>query len=305
MRIASIDIGTNTILMLIVESIGNLEFHILNQQFSTPRLGEGVDKNGIISQNAIDRALEVLINYKKICNDYKVDVIKAVGTSALRDAKNSSEVLKIFKSILNYDVEVISGENEAYLSFIGSVNSTKRSLLIDIGGGSTELIIGENNQIQNRISLQIGAVRITEKFFKNIYPINDNFYNDAINYIKEQLNNFKIDSKIEFIYSVAGTPCSIATALKGIPDYEVDKVDGEKIYIEDIQNILNKFKLMNPNEISEKYLINPKRADIIAAGTLILYLILQQYNLNYTIVSSKGLRFGIIKDFLIKNFESK
>lgn len=305
MRIASIDIGTNTILMLIVESIGNLEFQILNQQFSTPRLGEGVDKNGIISQNAINRALEVLINYKKICNDYKVDVIKAVGTSALRDAKNSSEVLKIFKSILNYDVEVISGENEAYLSFIGSVNSTKRSLLIDIGGGSTELIIGENNQIQNRISLQIGAVRITEKFFKNIYPINDNFYNDAINYIKEQLNNFKIDSKIEFIYSVAGTPCSIATALKGIPDYEVDKVDGEKIYIEDIQNILNKFKLMNPNEISEKYLINPKRADIIAAGTLILYLILQQYNLNYTIVSSKGLRFGIIKDFLIKNFESK
>lgn len=305
MRIASIDIGTNTILMLIVESIGNSEFQILNQQFSTPRLGEGVDKNGIISQNAIDRALEVLSNYKKICNDYKVDVIKAVGTSALRDAKNSSEVLKIFKSILNYDVEVISGENEAYLSFIGSVNSTKRSLLIDIGGGSTELIIGENNQIQNRISLQIGAVRITEKFFKNIYPINDNFYNDAINYIKEQLNNFKIDSKIEFIYSVAGTPCSIATALKGIPDYEVDKVDGEKIYIEDIQNILNKFKLMNPNEISEKYLINPKRADIIAAGTLILYLILQQYNLNYTIVSSKGLRFGIIKDFLIKNFESK
>lgn len=305
MRIASIDIGTNTILMLIVESIGNSEFHILNQQFSTPRLGEGVDKNGIISQNAINRALEVLINYKKICNDYKVDVIKAVGTSALRDAKNSSEVLKIFKSILNYDVEVISGENEAYLSFIGSVNSTKRSLLIDIGGGSTELIIGENNQIQNRISLQIGAVRITEKFFKNIYPINDNFYNDAINYIKEQLNNFKIDSKIEFIYSVAGTPCSIATALKGIPDYEVDKVDGEKIYIEDIQNILNKFKLMNPYEISEKYLINPKRADIIAAGTLILYLILQQYNLNYTIVSSKGLRFGIIKDFLIKNFESK
>jgi len=305
MRIASIDIGTNTILMLIVESNGNLDFQILNQQFSTPRLGEGVDKNGIINQNAIERASEVLINYKKICDEYKVDIIKAVGTSALRDAKNSYEVLKIFKSILNYDVEVISGEKEAYLSFIGSVSSFKMSLLIDIGGGSTELIIGENNQILNRISLQIGAVRITEKFFKNIYPIKDKFYNEAINYIKEQLKNFKIDSEIELIYSVAGTPCSIATALKRIPDYEVDKVDGEKIYIENIQNILNKFKEMNPKEISEKFLINPKRADIIAAGTLILYLILKQYNLNYTIVSSKGLRYGIIKDFLIKNIESK
>lgn len=298
MRVATIDIGTNTILMLIAELDKSNNYEIIKQEFSTPRLGEGIDKSGIISTIAIDRASEALRNYKSIIDDLKVDKVVTNATSAMRDAKNNLIVKDIFEKILGSEVEIISGETEAYYSFMGGVPTTEKSALLDIGGGSTEIMIGENNKIIFRKSFQIGAVRLTERFFNNISPISIENINIAENYLQDLLSQETINLSGLQLYSVAGTPCTLATAARGLYDYEIDKVHNTKLYKKDVLKLLENFKELTSNEISEKYKINSKRADVITAGALILNTFLNYYKLDYTYVSSKGLRFGILQNFV-------
>ncbi len=298
MIVATIDIGTNTILMLITEVSEQGKYDIIDQHFGTPRLGEGLDKSGYISEIAIQRASEVLINFKIIIDKLKVDKVITNATSAMRDAKNNLQVKAIFEEILQSEVEIISGESEAYFSYIGGVPTTDKSALLDIGGGSTEIMIGENNKIIFRKSFQIGAVRLTERFFNNISPIDTEKYNIAKQYMNELYSKetFAIDN-LE-LYSVAGTPCALATAARGLFDYEIDKVHNTKLYKDEIYKLINEFSTLKSSEISTNFKINPKRADVITAGALILYSFLDKFNLDYTIVSSKGLRFGILQNYI-------
>ena len=298
MKVATIDIGTNTILMLIVKLNQNKNYEIIRQEFATPRLGEGIDKSGIISEIAIERSQQVLSNYKSIIDELKVDKVITNATSAMRDAKNNMVVKGIFETILDSEVEIISGESEAYFSYLGGVPTTEKSALIDIGGGSTEIMIGENNKIIFRKSFQIGAVRLTERFFNNNSPIDLNSLKAANTFLTGLLKNEPINLSNLEMYSVAGTPCSLATASKGLFDYEIEKVHNTKLYKNDIKILLDNFYKMKSVEISEKYKINSKRADVITAGGLILYSFLEYFNLDYTIVSSKGLRFGILQNFI-------
>ena len=298
-RIASIDIGTNTILMLVAD-INTKDFSVVNQYFSIPRLGEGVDKTSLISEDSLQRASEILKNYYDECQKSNVHKILAVGTSALRDATNSKEIKNIFENILDSEIRIITGEEEAYLSFIGSVDLNNDSLLIDIGGGSTEIIHGHNDKIFFRESLQIGAVRITERIFERKYPIAKDKTESAKELIISHLSKVNFQKFPENFYSVAGTPCAIATALNGLFDYEVEKIDGKEIFQKDINKIVHNFMELTPAEITSHYMINPKRADLIAAGGLILNTILEYWGIEKVIVSAKGLRYGIIKDYIIK-----
>jgi len=301
-RVASIDIGTNTILMLITGIDSSFEgFRIIDQFFSTPRLGVGVDHNKTISSDAITRAEVILENYKKQCESNNVDIIIVAATSAMRDAENATFVKSKFENILNTKVNVITGDEEAYLSYLGSVVTLEKSILIDIGGGSTEIITGENHKILQRKSFQMGAVRITERIFKSKFPLTNDLFDEAEHVILDNLKEFEICQNLSEIYAVAGTPCSIATAINGFHDYEVEKIDGTRLYLTDIESLLFEFRKMTPAEITSKYLINAKRADIISAGALILCTILRYFKLEYTIVSAKGLRYGLIKDYVLKN----
>lgn len=298
MIVATIDIGTNTILMLIAKVKSNGEYDIIEQKFATPRLGEGIDKTGIISDVAIERAKDVFKVYKEIIEKYKVDKVIANATSAMRDAKNKFQVKEIFESILNSEVEIISGESEAYFSYIGGVPTTEKSALLDIGGGSTEIMVGENGKILFRKSFQIGAVRLTERFFKNVSPIESKYFEESSKYLDLLFSEQNIDINGIELYSVAGTPCALATAYRGLFDYEIDKVHNSKLYKFQILELLNKFSLLNSYQISDIYKISPKRADVITAGALILYTFLNNHSIDYTIVSSKGLRFGILHNFM-------
>lgn len=298
MKVATIDIGTNTILMLIVELFDDSNYNIIRQEFSTPRLGEGIDKTGIISEIAIERGKQVLLNYKSIIDELEVDKVITNATSAMRDAKNNLIVKDIFEKILVSEVEIISGESEAYYSYLGGVPTSEKSALLDIGGGSTEIMIGENNKILFRKSFQVGAVRLTERMFKNTSPISKDDFEKAANYLKNLFANESIDLSNLELYAVAGTPCALATASRGLCDYEIDKVHNTKLYRNEIEILLDKFQTITSSEITEKYKINSKRADVITAGALILNSFLENFNLEYTIVSSKGLRFGILQNYI-------
>ncbi len=300
MRIAGIDIGTNTILMMIAEN-GKSGIRIIRDEHSIARLGEKTDESGEISHAAIDRAANILQSYRNICNEENVDVILPAATSAMRDAKNNKYVKSELERIISSEIRLIDGEEEARLSFLGTVEDTDEASVIDIGGGSTEFISGKNREVSFRKSIDIGSVRITERFFKNPVPL-DLEISEAESFIKSEFKKYLSDFNAGGrFYAVAGTPTTIAAAVLKLDDFKREKINLYNLSIDDINTMKYKFLKMTPEEITNQYNIHPMRADVIAAGAVILSESMQYLRKNSCIVSTMGLRYGIIKDYLINN----
>jgi exopolyphosphatase/guanosine-5'-triphosphate,3'-diphosphate pyrophosphatase len=296
-RVASIDIGTNTVLLLIAEPDSDKKPVRIAEHYAVARLGENVDKTGFISEEAIIRTSEILTEIKNICIDFEVEKILVAGTSALRDAKNSEFVINQFSSILDCEINIIGGEKEAALSFVGSVTGDKQSLVIDIGGGSTELITGKNTIISEKVSMQTGAVRITEKYFKNQHPPEYRLITLAKEDILNQIQGSGFVGKFEKVFAVAGTATTLATTALGLADYQVDEVNGYVLKNSDLNRIFDLYLSMNVNDIVKKLRVHPKRADLILAGSLIMNTIIEHFLIKELVVSSHGLRYGIIIDY--------
>jgi len=294
-RYATIDIGTNTILMLIAESDGSKGFKVIRDEHSLARLGQGIGLNNKkILPEAIDRADVILRNYRKICDEQNVSELFAVATSAMRDAENREEVKKIFSSILGTEINIISGEKESKFSFIGAVEDNSESVVIDIGGGSTEIIYGNINEIKTRNSLQMGAVRITEAYMKEQPAKQDNL-KEAEFSIVEQLKLIQKPQNIEKVYAVAGTPTTLAGIMLNLKEFDRDYIQGYKLEFSDIVELYNSFCKLSIEEIINIYSVKSARADVITAGTLILIKILEHLKTDYCIASTKGLRYGMMK----------
>jgi exopolyphosphatase/guanosine-5'-triphosphate,3'-diphosphate pyrophosphatase len=289
---AAIDIGTNTILMV----VGNSENGILNiyrDEHSIARLGEGVDVLKRLQPQAIERATVILKKYRAICNELGITHIRAVATSAMRDAENREEVCQIFSELLKTDIEIISGEEEAQLSFLGTVEDEELSTIIDIGGGSTEIVTGRNSTIHSRISLNIGAVRFTERFLKD-KPAAYDAIACAENEIRQQL--LKADRRnAGKIYAVAGTPTTLAAIAQELHEYSRDAIHGYDLKTSVVETILEKLLKSNFEEILLIPGVHPQRADILPAGAMILKEILHFLQADSCIVSTQGLRFGVLK----------
>lgn len=301
MKIAGIDIGTNTILMTIAEKKADESLEILCDEHSIARLGEKTDNTTWISPDAISRAVNILKNYKNICDNEQVDEIQIVTTSAMRDAKNGEEVRYVLENTIQSKIKIISGEEEARLSFLGTVENELPASVIDIGGGSTEVISGTIEELTFIKSLKIGAVRLTERFF-NVDCLTEDMVIAAKAVIK---NEFKSNIQKEFfkgnLYAVAGTPTTIAAVCLNLKEYDFNKVNGYILSKDSINHVLDLFLRFKPEEISKKYNIHPLRADVITAGTIILSEAMEYLNIERCIVSALGLRFGIIKNY-IKNY---
>lgn len=303
MRVAGIDIGTNTILMLIADLDENGKVLPIADFHSIARLGEGLNQSGIISQQAVQRAIKILIDYKKEIERFNVEKYFCVSTSAMREAKNSQEVIREIKVQTGFDVLVIDGDLEAYLSYIGTVEDANHSVVLDIGGGSTEVIVGEQDKIIFRKSFKIGAVGLTEKYIPQHPPTKEII--DKIK--KECIDNFvSIDKSLISgnVYGVAGTPTTIAAVVLGLKEYDRSKVDNFKLSLDEIRKTKELFLSLSIDEIVQKLYVPPMRADVITAGTIILEAFCDHFALPEVIVSDKGLRFGIIKYFtgkLVKN----
>ena len=184
MRYASIDIGTNTILMLVAEVENGLDYHNglphvnrLADFYEVPRVGKNVSSSGMLSMEAMERGIEVLAKYISIAREYGVEKIVASATSAVRDAANREYFIEAAKSKFGIDIEVITGETEARLGYLAAVSGAPHpdapTFVIDIGGGSTELSYGTGTKPGILMSIDVGAVRVTEKFFGAHNPPSD------------------------------------------------------------------------------------------------------------------------------------
>ena len=295
-RFASIDIGTNTILLLIAEAHGG-KLKALFDTETMVRLGEGVHKNGILSEEAMTRGVQTLERYLKQCQKMEAQKIYAVGTSALREARNSNQFLTMVKEKLNLSIEVISGEEEASLSFLAvarDLEETEKSILVvDVGGGSTELVIGRGNVILRWVSLPLGIVRFNEKFLLSD-PVKMEEWEAMVDEIRRQLSGFSFPETPLLMISIGGTGTALVSVELGLENFIPEKIHRFFLTKEMLRNQLLLYRSKTLEERKRIKGLPPARADVILAGGAILYLIMEGSGCPSLMVSTHGVRNGLL-----------
>jgi exopolyphosphatase/guanosine-5'-triphosphate,3'-diphosphate pyrophosphatase len=306
MIVASIDIGSNTVLLLIAEiKFDTKEINTLCNLYRAPRISKNLEIGNKISSNKISDLVEVLKEYKKICSDYKVEKLFAVATNAFRIAINSNEIIAKVKDEIGINIKVIDGEDEAQLSFLGTIHPAEKSIantIIDIGGGSTEIIFGNNYNIIYKNSFQIGVVSLTEKIL-NEETITLNQIKQAEEFVCSVFNSqpIPIPPGIDTI-AVAGTPTTLSCIKQNIKIYDEVHVDGSFLTLDEIYKMINKMYKLTPQKIKDSFgQVVEGREDVLLAGTIILKVLMEKLQINQIEVSSKGLRYGVIVEFLLNN----
>lgn len=291
MKIGTIDIGTNSMRLLTAQY---KDGKIIDRKkyVNTTRIGQGVDSNGYISKEAIDRNIQVLKEFKAICDEYKCDSICCMGTSALRDSKNSDEFVELAKNEANVDVEIITGDRESNLGFLGVLEGlesgdSEEILVIDIGGGSTEFIVGDKDGVAFCKSENVGALRLTEKFFENEI-VSDEELDKTIDFINQTIQG-TIDivksRNVKKLVGIGGTVTSVSAINQKLEVYSMEKVHNSKICKKELDQILQMLKNMTLEDKKRLKGLQPKRADIITAGVVILDIIMEKLEINEIIVS--------------------
>jgi exopolyphosphatase / guanosine-5'-triphosphate,3'-diphosphate pyrophosphatase len=295
MKIATIDIGTNTVLLLIAD-IENGNIKTLSYEQRTPRIGKNIDSEGIIGKPAFTRVIDVFTEYQKIINELQPEKTVAFGTSALREAANQNEFIEYIKNETGINIEILEGKEEAYWAYRGAISgiaSDKKMIVIDIGGGSTDIAEGTFKEVTCTNSLNVGAVRITERYFRNNPPTVTEIQL-ATDFIKNSMSKLaQCSFEDASLIGVAGTPTTLASIDQGITRFDVTKISGYNLSFDSINSIFLKLCKMRTEEIRALSDATEGRADIITAGTLILTEFMKLGNFSSITVSERGVRYGI------------
>jgi exopolyphosphatase/guanosine-5'-triphosphate,3'-diphosphate pyrophosphatase len=262
----------------------------------TTRLAEDINKTGKLSEEAISRTIKALSDFNKHILKYDVESIKAVATSAVREASNKEEFLKLTEDFC-FKIEVIDGRTESLLTFQGVLSGLdlkdKPLLLIDIGGGSTEFVYYNGSQITSYESFKFGVVKLAE-----IFNFHSKIDSQILKLMEEELDKLILphllnDKEIEFLIATAGTPTTLAAIKMSMKEYEPKKINGFIMSKEDIKKI---FRLICEKNIEERLKIiglEKGREDLIIPGTFILLYVMDNLNIDKMIVSDNGLREGV------------
>ncbi|MDD7183614.1 Ppx/GppA phosphatase family protein [Peptostreptococcus porci] len=291
MRYGIIDIGTNSMRLLLAQ-YNDGAFEYREKIIDTTRLGEGVDSEGMISKESISGNIDALQKLKKIAIDYGCDEIHCIGTAALRNARNSLGFVELAKKVTGLDVEIISGDREALLGYVGVIGGLKsiedNFLVIDIGGGSTEFIVGNNEEILFKESVDIGALKLTEKFIKSI-PETDETIRELRKYINIEIRN--VISKILSLgipmklIGIGGTITSVSAINQKLENYSMEKIHLSEVTIDDIKSQVQEIRSMTSDDRENIKGLQKKRSKIILAGEYILMEIMDSLQKNKIIVS--------------------
>jgi len=304
-RFAAIDIGTNTILLLIAEISQGRGFKVLADLAEITRLGEGVDRTLRIGPEGMARGVEVLRGYLKRCEDLSVSEIVTVGTSALRDARNSGEFKVRLRQELGLDLRVLSGQEEAYYSYLavqrGLGLKEKGLLAVDVGGGSTELIWGRGEKPDRSVSLNLGSVRLTERFLLSD-PVRQEEVGQLVATVDSglatSLNAWRAEEFPHTVVGIAGTFTTLAAVEKGLVRYSHSEVHGCHLTRAEVQRQISLFEAKTIAERRKIRGLEPKRADVILAGALLIERLMAFFGTDQVTVSDQGIRYGLMHERL-------
>lgn len=296
---ASIDIGTNTVLLLVAE-IRNGKPSVLHEEQRIPRLGRGVDASKNLDPDSVERVLDALRVYRELIRNRYPDVsqVAVTATSAVRDAGNRAKFISRVKEETGFDVTVLDGYEEAEYTFAGamSVLPLSRAAVIDIGGGSTEIALGENGNLLDRQSLDMGSVRFTERYLKQDPPAAGEMEECAAAVRKmlagRPFERGSTPGKPSLV-GVAGTVTSLAYMDAGLDTYRPERLNGYRLPAGTVGGWIERLSGMTAGEIETEYPdVMKGRADVITGGLIILRGFMEYHSFREVTVSTGGIRHG-------------
>ena len=305
-RLAAIDIGTNSIRCICVEVVQNGDYRILDDEKATVRLGEGLCASGGISPAAWERASEALLRMRKIIDGLGVEVIEAVATSAVRKASNGAEFLAAMERETGIRVRLIDGREEAELAALSAWHhfdmANARYLLVDIGGGSVEVVSAVGRHIEEIVSMELGAVFLSEKYL-NKDPIPEKDLERLSRHIRKELRAALTgtDFPVRYLIGSGGTMTSIAAMVQAGRKERYDSVHGYEVLHSEIVHILAMLQRKSCKERKAVPGLSPERADIIVAGVAVVEELMRLSGTNILKINERGIREGLILQSLHKH----
>jgi exopolyphosphatase/guanosine-5'-triphosphate,3'-diphosphate pyrophosphatase len=274
MRVAVVDIGTNSTRLLIAEvSDGRVE--TIERDSNVTRLGEGVDSSGRLSEEAIERVLRVCSDYRKAIDKHSAEETVAVLTAAVRDAENGPEFEATIRDRFGFEAQTISGEREARLTYLGATSHRKDELpllVIDIGGGSTEFVVGRRGEVDFHVSTDAGSVRFTERTLHTDPPTEEELENcrrgvreEIERSVPQEVRRGAVDG-----IAVAGTATQFAAIDLELDPYDPERVEGYRLGFSSCERILAELAALPLEERRQVKGLDPDRAPMIVAGGIIL-----------------------------------
>ena len=292
-----IDLGTNTILMVTGRRGADGSIEILDDAHAIARLGKDVDARRRIGPETMARVCSFLHTYRRRAQSFGARHITACGTSALRDASNKAAFIEHVKAETGIDLIELSGPQEARLTFAGAgfgLDLPHRYGVLDIGGGSTELALGSKDRVEQFQSVDVGAVRITERYFSALPP-SPAVQRQAVTMIRENLGALFPYPAGAALVGVAGTVTTLGAIDRKVERFDAEDLNGHflpRARVEELAAHLLSLSLAQARSIPQ---VDEARADIIAAGALVLAQALQMLGCPGLIVSTRGMRYGLLE----------
>ena len=294
-----IDLGTNTVLMVIGKRDENGSVEVLADYHEVGRLGKGVDETGTIQPETFDRIASILERYRRIARDHGTEEILGYGTSALRDAANREEFIAAMNERTGVRLRILSGSDEARLTWCGALFGLDIAgddvTVLDIGGGSTEIARGIGGTYTEGRSIDVGAVRVTERFFRRELPPSPEGINEARNYCRALFGEAIALPGGTDVVGVAGTVTTLGAIFRGIERFDTEAINGTRLEREWIREKTEELLRMPMDELQKIPQIVSGREDIISGGVLVLDAFMEAFNIDGIVVSTRGLRYGLLE----------
>jgi exopolyphosphatase / guanosine-5'-triphosphate,3'-diphosphate pyrophosphatase len=304
-RVAGVDIGTNSVRLLIAEGgneSGRPDMRTLHRKMNITRLGHGVDERGYLDEDAVRRTASVLRDYRALMREEEVEAWEVAATSAARDASNAAGFMRLVERIMETRPRVLTGLEEAQLSFLGSTYDLgalqpggEPILVVDIGGGSTELIVGRDSDILEEISLDVGCVRMSERFLDGDPPRGEElrrmeeFVAGAIAPHADRI----LSHSPRLMVGLAGTITTLSGLGQGLERYDGDAVHHSWLSREEVGELYERLSTLTLEERRSYMRLEPGRADVIVGGTAVLVVLLRELGCERLLVSEKDILDGL------------
>jgi len=302
-RLGAIDIGTNSVRLLVADVDGagaDAAMHTIDRRMRITRLGQGVDEARRLRPEAIDRTLDALREYRGALDDLGARRVRATATSAARDAANRDDFFGPAGDVLGIEPELISGNEEAKLSFVGAtagLSDPAPYLVVDIGGGSTEFIVG-TREPDGLISVDMGSVRLTEQYLASDPPAPEEL-SAAKSIVRDHLADVEreIPAVLDAgtLVGVGGTITTVAAIELGLREYDPDKINHFRLTKAAAEDVFRTLATETAEERRHNPGLDPGRVDVIVAGALELVTIMRAYSFDEMLVSEADILDGLVR----------
>ncbi|PUA83060.1 Ppx/GppA phosphatase family protein [Nocardioides currus] len=297
MRVAAVDCGTNTIKLLIGEHT-DAGLEVLVRESSMVRLGQGVDATGRLADEALERAFAAIDTYAALISQHDVETIRFCATSATRDADNAAQFRAGVLARLGVEPEVLSGDEEAAVAFAGAMSNVpdeaaRPILVVDIGGGSTEVVLGDDAGVVAARSMDVGSVRLHERHVRHD-PATREEIEAVVRDIDDQLDASGVDlAAAATVVGIAGTMTTLAAGVLDLAAYDPEAIDRSVHTHADVHSHVDRLVAMTVAERLALGYMHPGRADVIDAGALIASRVLRRTTVDELLVSESDILEGI------------